>query len=113
MKPNYLFREPAILIGVLILSACHKEQVNQAQTIKTPVSKMRNLNSSSAYYTKAENTHNFIVGNILSPYFSCRGNTTTEANSAYEWYNTSQIYADAAAVSPTYGNDARFRFMDG
>ncbi|MBS1524119.1 MAG: hypothetical protein JST19_00630 [Bacteroidetes bacterium] len=113
MKPNYLLKASAILAGVLLLSACHKEQLTKAQGVKMPVSKARNLNSSSAYYNNAEQTHNFIVGNILSSYFSCRGNTTTEANSAYEWYNTSQIYADAAAVSPTYGNDGRFRsWMD-
>lgn len=113
MKPNYLLRKSAILIGVLILSACHKEQLNKAQSARISVSKLRSLNSSSTYYTNAEDTHNFIVGNILSPYFSCRGNTTTEANSAYEWYNTSQIYADAAAVNPAYGNDTRFRsWMD-
>jgi len=112
MKSIYVLGS-AILISGFFLSACHKSQVNQMQPANLKASKTRALNSSSAYWTKAEQTHNFVVGNILTTYFSCRGNTTTEANNAFEWYNTSQIYADAAAVNSTYGNDVRFRsYMD-
>lgn len=112
MKSIYVLGS-AILISGLSLSACHKTQVNQAQPANLKATKARALNSSSTYWTDAEQTHNFIVGNILTSYFSCRGNTTTEASNAFEWYNTSQIYADAAAVNPVYGNDSRFRsYMD-
>lgn len=63
------------------------------------------LNSSSSYWNYAQQTHSFIVGNILTTYNSYRGNTTTEFNNAFEWYNTSQIYADAAFVK---AGDSRY-----
>ncbi|WP_308636434.1 glycoside hydrolase family 76 protein [Paenibacillus silvisoli] len=60
-------------------------------------------NSSSAYWTLAQETHNFTVGNLLTPYNSYRtelGDPTTT-----EWYNVSQIYADAAMIQQ---GDARY-----
>lgn len=52
----------------------------------------------SVYLTKARETHSFITSNLLTAYKSYRVNTTTNTNSAFEWYNVSQIYADAAMV---------------
>lgn len=50
----------------------------------------------SAYLTNARATHAFITANYLTTYGSYRVNTTTNVNSAFEWYNVSQLYADAA-----------------
>lgn len=52
----------------------------------------------SEYWLKAQQTHDFVVGNLLTQYHSYRVNTTDQTNIAYEWYNISQIYADAAMV---------------
>lgn len=51
----------------------------------------------SQYWTKAQDTHNFVVGNLLTSYNSYRihaGSTTS-----YTWYNASQIDADAAMLT--------------
>jgi uncharacterized protein YyaL (SSP411 family) len=113
MKTIYSLTVPAVVAGLVFLCSCNKTNLVKEGDLKVPAAKSKTLNSSSTYWNYAEQTHNFITGNILTSYWSCRGNTTTEANSAYEWYNTSQIYADAAAVNPTYGNDLRFRsYMD-
>ena len=52
----------------------------------------------SEYLIKAKETHDFVINNLLTSYNSYRVNTTTNANSAFEWYNVSQLYADAAMV---------------
>ena len=62
-----------------------------------PKGNFATLSSTSAYWNFAQQTHSFVVGNILTAYNSYKVNTTT--NSCYEWYNASQIYADAAFVS--------------
>jgi uncharacterized protein YyaL (SSP411 family) len=54
--------------------------------------------STSKYWLKAQETHNFVVANLLTRYNSYRVNTTTQTGIAYEWYNASQIYADAAMI---------------
>jgi len=53
----------------------------------------------SVYLTNARATHDFIVTNYLTSFGDYRVNTTTNTNSAFEWYNASQLYADAAMVS--------------
>jgi len=53
----------------------------------------------SAYLTNARTTHDFITTNYLTSFGSYRVNTTTNVNSAFEWYNGSQIYADAAMIA--------------
>lgn len=92
----------AILIGlILFFSSCiknsnlvyHNSNKNILKTIPG------NL-TSSVYWTDAQQTHNYIVGHLLTPYNSYRADTTTSLyNTAYEWYNASQIYADAEMVS--------------
>ncbi|MET3978640.1 uncharacterized protein YyaL (SSP411 family) [Mucilaginibacter sp. UYP25] len=91
-----------LLMGVCLV-ACKKDQVpSTAKPIveATDVTgkKQKVQSTSSAYYIKANETHNFIYGNLLTSYNSYRVNTTTQTNTAYEWYNISQIYADAAMV---------------
>lgn len=53
----------------------------------------------SAYLTLAKETHDFSINNLLTSYNSYRVNTTTNPNIAWEWYNSSQVYADAAMVA--------------
>jgi hypothetical protein len=54
------------------------------------------VGTNSGCWAKAQATHNFVVGNLLTPYNSYRINPGS--NTAYEWYCVSQIYADAAMV---------------
>lgn len=102
MKTAHLFLSLAAVCTISGLVSCSKDhsaliQPSSKAVILKP-GKFQPLNSSSSYYISAQNTHNFIVGNILTTYNSYRGNTTTEANNAFCWYNSSQIYADAATV---------------
>jgi len=50
----------------------------------------------SAYWSKAQQTHGFVVSNLLTSYNSY--GYTLGNNTAYEWYCVSQIYADQAMV---------------
>lgn len=50
----------------------------------------------SAYWTNAQQTHGFVVSNMLTSYDSY--SYTLGINTAYEWYCVSQIYADEAMV---------------
>ena len=66
----------------------------------------------------AKETRSFVTKNLLTPHFSYRVNTTTKANECHQWYNTSQIYADAALIAAgdasvlPYMNNT-FKFMEG
>ena len=51
-----------------------------------------------SYLKLAKETHDFSAGNLMTQYGSFRANTTSHSNEAYEWYNVSQIYADAAMI---------------
>jgi uncharacterized protein YyaL (SSP411 family) len=53
----------------------------------------------SVYLTKARATHAFIVSDYLTSFGGYRVNLTNNSNTAFEWYNASQIYADAAMVA--------------
>ncbi|RYU90977.1 hypothetical protein EWM62_07670 [Mucilaginibacter terrigena] len=70
-----------------------------------------------SYLDLAKQTHNFVTGNFLTSSFSYRANTTTHSNNCFEWYNASQIYADAALVAAgdasalPYMNNT-FKFME-
>ena len=55
--------------------------------------------AATSYLDLARQTRSFISSNLLTSNFSYRGNTTSHANNCYEWYNVSQIYADAALVA--------------
>lgn len=66
----------------------------------------------------AKETRSFVTSNLLTPYFSYRVNTTSKANECHQWYNVSQIYADAALIAAgdasalPYMNNT-FKFMEG
>jgi uncharacterized protein YyaL (SSP411 family) len=97
------------------LAACKKDHAPSA--VKTPVEetpatgkRLKTQNTSSAYYIKAQETHNFVYGNLLTTYNSYKVNTTTQTTTAYEWYNVSQIYADAEMAK--IGNSAYLPYMN-
>lgn len=52
--------------------------------------------TSSAYWTLAEDTHNYVVGNLLTSYNSYE--TEPGSSTAYAWYTGSQIDADSVMV---------------
>jgi uncharacterized protein YyaL (SSP411 family) len=52
----------------------------------------------SPYLTKAQETNGFVKSRLLTPSGSYRANTTTHQNNAWQWYQVSQILADAAMV---------------
>jgi uncharacterized protein YyaL (SSP411 family) len=85
-----------IIIMVLAVS-CSKQKDTQVSHPPPPVDTTPVVQV-SPYLTKAKETHEFITSNLLTVYKSYRVNTTTNTNSAFEWYNASQIYADAAMV---------------
>jgi uncharacterized protein YyaL (SSP411 family) len=93
---NLLFWGMAVLM--LITASCGKNNVTP-QKGNTGGSKPDTMPVVSGYLTKAQQTHDFISANLLTSYGGYRANTTTEANTSYEWYNVSQIYADAAMVA--------------
>lgn len=99
MKRIQLLSGLGSLVVMCAVMSCGKEKMAAPSAAAAGNFKTTQARSTtSAYWSYAQQTHNFIVGNILTSYNSYRGNTTTEANNAYEWYNTSQIYADAAMV---------------
>lgn len=95
---NYLYGCMAALL--LLTASCGKET---AAPVNPPVVPPPGGGTTdptvSVYLTKAKETNNFIVANLRTAYNSYRVNTTTDPNSAFEWYNVSQIYADAAMVA--------------
>jgi uncharacterized protein YyaL (SSP411 family) len=97
------------------LAACKKDHVPTAaktavEETSTAGKKLKTQSTSSAYYIKAQETHNFVYGNLLTSYNSYKVNTTTQTTTAYEWYNVSQIYADALMVK--IGNSAYLPYMN-
>jgi len=91
---NHLLWLPALMI--VLLSGCVKAK--DTPTPVTPPADTTSVPAVSAYLTKAIETHDFIISKLLTSYNGYRVNTSTNPNSAYEWYNASQIYADAAMV---------------
>lgn len=52
----------------------------------------------SAYWTLAQETHNFIVDSLLTEYHSYRADLGPNINTCWEWYNVSQVLADAGMI---------------
>lgn len=73
----------SVLAATLILVGC--SGTFQSAAYATP---------NSQYWTYAEDTHNFVVGNLLTTYNSYRIHPAS--STSYTWYNVSQIDADAA-----------------
>ncbi|WP_342645470.1 glycoside hydrolase family 76 protein [Mucilaginibacter sp. CSA2-8R] len=94
----------AILMVVIAgsLTQCKKEQganLTEAGNEQAAAVRLKTMSTNSAYWLKAQETHNFVYGNLLTGFNSYRVNNTTQTGIAYEWYNVSQIYADAAMVA--------------
>ena len=64
--------------------------------------------SNSAYWTSAQNTHNYVVGNLLAPSGAYR--IQPGSSTSYAWYNGSQMYADAAFIQA--GDDRYTPYMN-
>ena len=94
MKKIFLYGWMSAII--LITASCGKEKVTPVTPVipvdTTPVTPV-------SYLTLAKETHNFTTGNLITQYSSYRANTTSHSNESFEWYNVSQIYADAAMVA--------------
>ncbi|RCH53838.1 hypothetical protein DJ568_14950 [Mucilaginibacter hurinus] len=98
MKNNQSIKWLAAIMLLAVVTSCKKQNL-PATASSGGQDKLKNNGPSSAYWQKAQETHNFVYGNILTSYNSYRVNTTTTTNTAYEWYNSSQIYADAAMIA--------------
>lgn len=99
MKTNRTTKWLAAVMLLAAATSCKKEGFQASQSAEKPEPKLKVNGPSSAYWQKAQETHNFVYGNILTSYNSYRVNTTTTTNTAYEWYNVSQLYADAAMIA--------------
>ena len=88
-----------LVLVVLMAVSCGKSSVTPDAPPVTPPGGDTTAPVVSIYLTKANETHSFIVANLMTTYRSYRVNTTTDPNSAFEWYNASQIYADAAMIA--------------
>lgn len=83
------------LAGFMVFaSSCKKDDVDPVPT-PPPVDTIPTAPKVS-YLKLAKETHDFIVGNLMTQYGSYRANTTNNSNIAFEWYTVSQLYADAA-----------------
>lgn len=80
---------------VILTASCGKDKVTPPLT-PPPVDTV--VVNPISYKKLAGETHDFILGNLITQYSSYRANTTSHVNEAYEWYNVSQIYADAAMI---------------
>ncbi len=110
------FLAASLPLIIMLLSSCSKGKDMQTppqppRVDSTPVHPV------SAYLTKAKETHDFITSNLLTSYKSYRVNTSTNTNSAFEWYNVSQVYADAAMIeigdsSYLASMNATFKWME-
>jgi uncharacterized protein YyaL (SSP411 family) len=81
---------------MIMAASCSKEKVKPNNGGNNPPDTTPIV---SAYLTKAKETHDFITSNLLTSFGGYRVNTTNNSNTSFEWYNVSQIYADAAMVA--------------
>jgi uncharacterized protein YyaL (SSP411 family) len=88
-----------LALVVLMAVSCSKSSVTPDAPPVNPPGGGTTPPAVSIYLTKATETHNFIKANLATTYGSYRVNTTTDPNSAFEWYNASMIYADAAMIA--------------
>jgi uncharacterized protein YyaL (SSP411 family) len=88
-----------LAVVLSMAASCSKSSVEPDTPVVNPPGGGTTAPTVSTYLTKATETHNFVVTNLKTSYNSYRVNTTTDPNSAFEWYNASQIYADAAMIA--------------
>jgi hypothetical protein len=97
-----LLTSMAVAAIVLSTAACKKspDQPNLAESVvksnESVGAEVKGTNS--IYWQNAQQTHAFVVGNMLTASSSYKANLSTFAGSTFEWYNVSQIYADAAFI---------------
>ncbi len=101
---------------IVLMSSCSKAKDNPTPIIPAPVDTTP-AHPISVYLTKAKETQDFITSSLLTSYISYRVNTSSNTNSAFEWYNASQIYADAAMIeigdsSYLSSMNATFKWME-
>lgn len=107
------------VVAMMILAAsCSKEKkIVQQKGIDNGGGDTTTKPTESVYLTMAKKTQGFTTNYLQTSYKSYRVNTTTSVNSAYEWYNASQIYADAAMIangdaSYLASMNATFKWLD-
>ncbi|MGN6531261.1 MAG: glycoside hydrolase family 76 protein [Ginsengibacter sp.] len=93
---------------IILLTSCHKGK--DAPTSVQPPADSTTAHPVSVYLTMAKETNKFITSSLLTSYNSYIVNTSTNTNSAFEWYNASQIYADAAMIE--IGDSSYLRSMN-
>ncbi|MEO6547597.1 MAG: glycoside hydrolase family 76 protein [Ferruginibacter sp.] len=81
---------------IIVATSCGKDKVTPPPPTPPPVDTVAVVPIS--YLKLARETHDFVLGNLVTQYSSYRANTTSHSNEAYEWYNVSQVYADAAMI---------------
>jgi len=105
------------MLSILFWAACKKDSAVAPVTPPPVVPPTTGPGASVDYLKLAQETHTFTTNNLLAASYGYRANTTTHANNCYEWYNVSQIYADAAMVGIgqtkhlAYMNNT-FKFME-
>lgn len=111
-----LFYNALPVLAILFCVSCKKDPAVVPVT-PPPVVTPTTPGAPVDYLKLAKETHTFTVNNLLTGSYGYRANTTTHANNCYEWYNVSQIYADAAMVGIgetsylAYMNNT-FKFME-
>ncbi len=106
-----------VAVMIIMAASCSKDKTIKQKGIDTGNNPPDTSTVVSAYLTRAKQTHDFIANNLFTTYKSYRVNTTTNVTSAFEWYNTSQIYADAAMIangdnSYLANMNATFKWLD-
>lgn len=112
-----IFLNTLLILSILFCAACKKDSAVAPVTPPPVVPPTTGPGASVDYLKLAQETHTFTTNNLLAASYGYRANTTTHANNCYEWYNVSQIYADAAMVGIgqtkhlAYMNNT-FKFME-
>ncbi|RZJ65387.1 MAG: hypothetical protein EOO45_16790, partial [Flavobacterium sp.] len=89
-----LIKNTLLVIALLGAAAC-KKGPDPAPVTPPPVVPPVVPGASINYLQQAKETHTFTVNNLLTASYGYRANTTSKSNNCFEWYNVSQIYADA------------------
>jgi hypothetical protein len=106
-----------VMLVVVFYASCKKDPAPVIVTPPPVIPPVVVPGTPVNYLQLAKETHTFTVNNLLTGSYGYRANTTTHANNCYEWYNVSQIYADAAMVGIgetsylAYMNNT-FKFME-
>lgn len=112
-----IFLNTLLILSIFFWTACKKDSVVAPVTPPPVVPPTTGPGASVDYLKLAQETHTFTTNNLLTASYGYRANTSTHANNCYEWYNVSQIYADAAMVGIgqtkhlAYMNNT-FKFME-